>query len=214
VGLLVAGPTLPQRADEGADEGSEEWVRITHPLLPISFELPRGTEFWIAPAFSLAQLRSRDGRRKDVLLFGIRSLGEDVRRRHAVEIAFYWLTPEVRGVDLDQLSHLHDGTREPQTALEFLRGVLYSDLPQVRLRDVGPGSIVGQPARRIGIAWRTLVGTPHERELRGEAVLVPAHPAAAILIVGRFDPESRETERRELFPRIVTSLRLEEALQL
>jgi hypothetical protein len=189
-------------------------MRVSHPLLPISVEVPRETEVWIAPAFRLGRLRAKDGRREDLLLFGLRALGEGARRRHALEVGFLWVTPQARGVDAERLDRLLRGMENPGTAEEFLRDVLYAELPHIRLDDEGLIKVSGRPARRIGVSWRALIGTRHERQVRGEAILIPVHPAAAIVVLGRFDEASNEEERQVVFPRIAASIRLEHALEL
>jgi hypothetical protein len=182
--------------------------------VPIRFALPPETRFWVAPRFSLAPIRSRDGRREDVLVFGVRPVGEGPAFRHAVEISFLWITPRIRGADAERLSALHRGIANARSAERFLATVFYFDRPHVTLREGGLLPVGSRDARRVFVDWRTLVGTPHERRVAGEAVVLPVHPAAVLVVLGRFDEAATREEREIVFPGIVRSIRLQGEVEL
>jgi hypothetical protein len=156
----------------------------------------------------------RDGRRSDLLLFGLRPVDTRAGIRHALEVVFLWLTPEARGVDPERLATLGRDLPKPGTAERFLRATLYGATPHVALVDKGPLVVSRHTARRVVVSWRTFVGTPHERELEGEAVLLSVSPISALVILGRFDESATSHEREVLFRRIASSVRIEGELPL
>jgi hypothetical protein len=208
VGLWVSAEARPE------GEPPEGWIRVTHPVHPITFEIPHEMRALIAPAASLGRLRARNGIRHDVLLFVHRPMGEFPRLRHALEVVFLWVTRASQGADRDKLASLGGDLRQPEGASAFVRELLYPELPYVELSDRGALRVAGHRARRVAIARKTLPGTPHEREVHGEAVVVQIHPAAALLVLGRFDESATVEEQEVLFPQIVRSVRLEDEIQL
>ncbi len=206
--LFASSPVLA-----APEEASDGWLRVSHPVVPISLEVPRETDLWVAPTFSFVRHYSKDGRRQDLLLFGLRPIGEWPRRRHAIEIGFLWVTPRSRGVDAGAIPRLLEDLDRPGVTTGFLRTVLYAGLPRVRLTDRGPLPIGRNPARRIGVTWRAVAGTRHERTIHGELVVVPVHPAAILVVLGRFEAEATADERAA-FARIVQSVRFEDAVEL
>ncbi len=214
VGLLWLVGNAVQAQQLPVDEPPEGWIRLSHPVHPITFEIPREMRVLVAPAASIGRLKARDGTRNDVLLFVHRPMGEYPRLRHALEVVFLWVTRRAEGVDRDRLAGLWRDLREPEAASAFVREVLYPEIPYVDLTDEGALRVAGHRARRVAISRRTLPGTPHEREVHGEAVVVQIHPAAALVVLGRFHEEATMEERDVLFSGIVRSVRLEDEVQL
>ena len=209
--LAIGGPGV---SGSSAGEPPEGWIRVSHPVHPLTFEIPREMRLLVAPAAGLGRVRARNGTRHDVLLFVLRPMGEFPRLRHALEVVFLWVTREARGTDRERLAGLGGGLAEVEAAAEFVREVLYREVPHVSLVDRGPLRVAGQRARRVAVARRTLVGTPHEHRIEGEAVVVEIHPAAALIVLGRFGEEATIEERQIVFPGIVRSIRLRDALDL
>jgi hypothetical protein len=120
----------------------------------------------------------------------------------------------IREADAAQLSALQRDIDHARSAERFLSSVFYPDRPHVTLREGELLRVGNRAARQVLIDWRTLAGTRHERRLRAEAVVLPVHPAAVLVVLGRFEESATTEERETLFPRIVRSIRLQGELEL
>jgi hypothetical protein len=214
---LLVGCADPIEDAGGRAEGSEapagdapevSWVRADHPELPLSFDTPAHTAMQSARDFSLGALRRKDGRRGSIALFGVRPIERPKFTFHALEIAFFWVTNANEGVTPEALDGLTASIEDAESVRAFLRGVLYAGRDGIELEDRGPELIDGLPARRLGVTAVLAAGTANERRARGEAVVVPVPPGAALIVVARFDERSAPWERQQLFPRILRSLRI------
>jgi hypothetical protein len=189
------------------DEKSE-WIRVDHPEMPISFELPHHAAVQQVRRFSLAPSLWRDRGRPSVTLFGIRATDEAAARYHAIEIAFLWLTPEFRGVHPKWLRELGSRIKNPKFVSKVVRGALFRAMREVKLEDGGVELVDGHPARRLSVSRRLMKGTAHERVVDGEAYVVPVRPDAVLVAMARFDPAATEEERRDLVKRVVLSVEI------
>lgn len=182
------------------------WVRIAHPEFPLTFEVPEETSVRPATLFSLARPRSDDRARIDVTLFGVRLLEDRAATVQAVQFGFFWVTDEFQGVDGSSLTELlgaiDDGTRVES----FLRGAFYAR-DQVEIEDLGGEFIDRYPARRMALARTVAASTRDERQVRGEAIVVPMTRRTALALIVRFDERSTDDERGRIFPRVFRSVR-------
>ncbi len=198
-GLVASSGTLALQLAAG------DWIRVEHPELPLSFEVPDGTRLQGANVFSLGQAVRNDQRRVDVPMYGVRTLDERRVVYHALHFGFFWLTDEIRGADAERLRGLGGQIGDPAVVQAFLRGVFYRR-HEVDLYDAGRAAVGGYPARRVRIVWTVAPGTADERSVLGEAYLIPISETAALAIIARYDPAASERERTRLFPRIVRSI--------
>jgi hypothetical protein len=198
-----------ETSDAPASDGPEvSWVRADHPELPISFDAPAHTAIQNARDFSLGTLRRKDGRRGSIALFGVRPIERPKFTFHALEIAFFWVTDANEGVTPEDLDALAARIEDDEFVREFLRRVLYAGRDGIELEDRGAELVDGSESRRFGVTSTLAPGTAHERTARGESVVVPVPPGAALIVVARFDERSAPWERQELFPQIVRSVRI------
>jgi hypothetical protein len=179
-----------------------DWVRIRHAQFPLSFELPDGSSVRRLGVFSLAAARSRERRPIEVDVYGIRDLPH---RLAAVQVSFFWVTPEYQGVTRESLGALEDGVGDPEQVEAFLRQAFYSRM-KIELRDHGRTFVDGHSARSMGAARSVAAGTRDERVIEGRIVVVPVPDEACLVVIARFDPEATDEERDVMLPHLLESL--------
>lgn len=205
----VEGEVLPTEREAPV---RADWVRVEHPEYPFSLELPEETAVYRTGKFSLGWPRSRGRERMEFTLFGIRPIPGPRVAYHALQIAFFWITDDAEGADAATLRTLARRTPEAHQVERFLRAVFYSGM-SVELTDRGSDRVSGHPARRTAVTWQAAGGTPDERPIEGEVILVPVSPLAALVVIARFDAAATSQERNEVFRRILRSVRLRGALR-
>ena len=198
----------PQGEEAGAEAAyAGEWIRVAHPDLPLTFEVPEETYVRQVSVFSLAQPRSDDHRRIDVTLFGVRLLADRAATLQAVQFGFFWVTEEFLGVESETLETLRDEIDAGAGAADFLRRTFYAG-QDVEIEDLGGEFVDAYPARRLSVSRTVARGTRDERRVRGEAIVVPFSARAALTLIARYDEVSTPSERIHLFPRVFRSVRL------
>jgi hypothetical protein len=203
----AAAEVAPEDSRTPPSASPSEWLRIEHDDFPISFEVPDGTEWQRENVFSLGRPRRDDRSHIDAVMYGVRTLEEQHAAYHAVQFAFFWVTDDVLGVDSASLLALRQNAADPRAIARFLNDVFYSRR-DVSLIDLGRDAIDGHPARRTAIVWRVARGTPHERTIEGEALVIPVSDHEVLVAIVRFDSEATSRERAEIFPRVARSLRI------
>lgn len=208
--LLLAFPIADGVAKSEASRAPnpEYWVRIRHPQLPLSLELPNRTAIEQVRRFPLAPMLLRDGRRPVITLFGIRPAGSEPDGAHSAEIAVLWLTPAFEGVEPAWLAALSERIKDPAYVARGLRQALYRRIPKVILADAGDDFVDGRPARRLSVSRRLRVKPGYPVQIPGKIVVVPVRPDAALVIVAQFDRASGPAERADLLDRVAGSLEL------
>jgi hypothetical protein len=183
------------------------WARIQHPEMPVTMDLPEDASYQDVRSFSLGAPSRKDRKPQRVTLFGIRALDENELRFHAVEIAMFWLTDAVRGVEAEDLRSMPRSLHDAEATERFLRRVLYRLPARVEFEDQGLELIDGVPARRAALSRVTAPGTPDQRTVEGSVFLIAPSLDAALAVVVRFDPQSTRLERETMFPNIMRSIR-------
>jgi hypothetical protein len=205
--LLLGVPATRAEAQAQSDDPGVEWIHVSHREFPLSFDLPAAATFQRAGDFSLARARTDAKERVQVDIFGVRPLP---RRLAAVQFGFYWVTADYDGVDADTMRQVQGSIGQPVMVASFLRSVFFQRM-DVRLEDRGRRFIDGHLARHTAAFLTVAAGTPDERTIEGEIVLVPISKQTALVAIVRFDPEATDDERTLFFPHVLDSLRIGES---
>jgi hypothetical protein len=196
------------RIHRPGEPASSTWIRIPHPTYPVSFELPDNARRELVYPL-LGRLRTRHGSDVQTWHYWVHAVDYIDGPVGAVTVAFLWITDEHRGATSALFASLRDGIHDPAVAIEFLRQVYLDEDTDVRLEDRGVSLIGGRPARALEGVWRLLGGA---RELRDyPTFVVPVSGRAALVVLGDLHPHASLQEREYVFPRILRSIRFDEA---
>ena len=192
--LLLAGAVLASGCTGGAQE--RKWVRIKHPTLPISFEVPKGREGPVGHLVAeFGYISDGDGDYLRSPYWGNRNSGSFT----VVKWGFWWLTPMVHGVSTDDLRRLSSGRLEDSRSFieRFGRG---GGNP---VRPVANDRVDGRVASILEIG--PLAEPPHSQESYFLAV-VP-FGERGVLVISSTPYRAREGESWAVFTRVLSSVR-------
>jgi hypothetical protein len=181
------------------EPASDRWIRIHHPELPISFEIPDNASGPLSSLWILGKDWPPE-ERPVVQRWGIRAVSREYRTFYALEFAFMWLTEETPGVDRSGIVQLAASLSEPEAVISFYREVYLTERP-VEYLDLGPEIVGRASARRIDGIWLD--------ERAYQFVVAPLGDDAVLVIGARFWHTATPEERDEIFPRIARSVRFD-----
>lgn len=212
--ILLAHPPIlwaqPQLPKSGKAAPETHWARIQHPALPVTLDMPADAATRQVRSFPLGSPRGRGGRRQEFTLFGIRSLDKAGLRYRALEVALFSIDAGTHGIEASELVRLAGRIRDVAAIESLVLHLLYETRERVELRDLGLEFIDGLPGRRFAVERLVAPGTPDERHISGEIVLLPLDRTSAMIVMARFDPKATPRERKALFLRILRSIRLDD----
>jgi len=186
---------------------SDRWIQVTHPSLPVAFEIPDNARREPAKSLGVIGLvRGPDGNADRVDAFGLRLVDEQMARIYAVGVEIRRLTvrnPDVTSASIQQLAHDID---DPDASIAFFKKVFFENgrYNSVVFTRLGPKQISGLPAQR----FLARVDDPDPRFRSSyDITVVPRAPDEVWVIGARFDGQSTPKERQEVYPRIMRSVR-------
>jgi len=188
---------------------SDRWIQVTHPTLPIAFEIPDNGV--VVPRASVGVsgvglVRGPDGDADKVDMFGLRYVSEVLVPIYAVQIEFRRLTvrnPDVSAASIQQLARAID---DPDASVAFFTTVFLEPVRNtgVVFTRLGPEQISGLPAQR----FLARIDDPDPKFRSSyDITVVPRAPDEVWVIGARFDGQSTPKERQEVYPRIMRSVR-------
>jgi hypothetical protein len=188
-------------------ETDPNWVRIEHPELPVSFEVPSNK---VAPV------------RRVYWAFGTPSPGEDeprlrllywgnrlVRRSlnsHAVEFGFLWVTTSFKGIEADWLAELEALVDRPEAVGGLYLEVFQRGASHVRLEKYR--SVTVDDAYPAAAFSGHKIGKRGHRYWEVSVLVVPFGRSGVLLGIGWGKPRVPRGELDEVFTRVVESLRI------
>ncbi len=189
------------------EPASKVWVRVRHPQLPISFELPANYAAQVEPSLpQLAHPEPAEGKARTVETWGIRPYAKTRFFHYAVEVTVSMFIERDR-LGPERVRSLAARPRpQPADLHAFLRDACHPSLaPSLELsreRSVVIGACRGERVRARYLA-------PAFQGAVFEALVAPV-PGRGVLIAEAYVAEAAtEEEREEIAPRIVDSIAIE-----
>jgi len=188
---------------------SDRWIQVTHPTLPVTFEVPDNAERVVGASMGvrgLGLVRGPDGDPDMVDLYGLRFVSQALSRTYAVEIEIRRLTvrnPDVSAASIQQLARAID---HPDASVAFFTTVFLEPVQNdgVVFTRLGPEQISGLPAQR----FLARIDDPNPLFRSSyDVTIVPRAPDEVWVIGARFDNQVTPKERQDIYPRIMRSVR-------
>ena len=187
---------------------SEGWKRVDHPIYPVTFEVPKDTMVttigWLVPGSP----RRKDGLDEPLPIYSY--VHEDRQLPlYALDIGIYVITTDYKGVDDASLEALSDGSMSTKMLRGFVRDVFFDGKDDAPIGVQTKTNISGYPAWQVHADNMALTEKDRRPLSDAEIFLVPLDGHSCLLIAGVFSYDAKPRLRREVFPRIMGSMKIE-----